>query len=116
MTSEALPDRVSALLRDHLRAEAAEGRITMLGSTGWAFDVLVPSDWKETVAATLEVGERSLRVEAFFLRAPEESGAPDRPAVGESACRRAGQDAVEQVGAPRGDHIPDRDEQRPHAG
>ncbi len=73
MTQGALPDRVAALLGDHLRAEADEGRITMLGSTGWAFDVLVPSDWKETVAATLEVGERSLRAEAFFLRAPEEA-------------------------------------------
>jgi hypothetical protein len=74
VTEDALPDRVAALLGDHLREEAAEGRITVLGSTGRAFDVLVPSDWKETVAATLEVGERALRAEAFFLRAPEEEG------------------------------------------
>ena len=73
MTGDALPDRVAALVGAHLRGEADDGRITLLGSSGRAFDVLVPSDWKETVAATLEVGERSLRAEAFFLRAPEES-------------------------------------------
>ena len=97
VTAEVLPDRVAALLGDHLRAEADEGRITLLGSTGWAFDVLVPSDWKETVAATLEVGERSLRAEAFFLRAPGGGrrrgvpGAPGaEPAAGPVAVRRVG--------------------------
>lgn len=72
MTGAGLPERVAALLGDHLQDEAAAGRVTVLGSTGRAFDVLVPSEWKETIAATLEVGERSLRVEAFFLRAPDE--------------------------------------------
>jgi hypothetical protein len=73
MTGETPADRVAALVGDHLRDEAAEGRVTVLGSTGRAFDVLVPSDWKEAVATTLEVGERSLRAEAFFLRAPDEA-------------------------------------------
>jgi hypothetical protein len=73
MSGDRLADRVAAMVRDHLQGEAAEERLTVLGSTGWAFDVLVPSDWKETIAATLEVGERSLRAEAFFLRAPEEA-------------------------------------------
>jgi hypothetical protein len=38
--------------------------------------VLVTSEWKETVMATLRVGERSLRAEAFFLRAPEDPAGP----------------------------------------
>src|SRR5436309_3336949 len=71
VTEKASSGRVAALLGDHLGQEAAEGRLSLLGSTGLAFDVLVPSEWKESIAATLEVGERSLRAEAFFLRAPD---------------------------------------------
>lgn len=76
MTRDELPQRVAALLREHLEREAAEGRLTLLGFRGGAADVLVPSEWKETIAATLLVGERSLRAEAFFLRAPEDPAGP----------------------------------------
>ena len=76
MTRENLPERVGALLREHLEREAAEGRLTVLGFREGAADVLVPSEWKETIAATLWVGERSLRGEAFFLRAPEDPPGP----------------------------------------
>jgi len=76
VTPDELPDRVVALLREHLEREAAEGRLTILGFRGSAAEVLVPSEWKETVAATLWVGERSLRAEAFFLRAPEDPAGP----------------------------------------
>jgi hypothetical protein len=73
VTGDAARDRVTSLVGGHLRAEADAGRLTLLGAAGHAFDVLVPSDWKETIAVTLEVGERSLRAEAFFLRGPEEA-------------------------------------------
>lgn len=65
-------DRAAAVVRGFLDARADEGLVTLLGATDHAFDVMVPSYWKESLAATLEVGERSVRAEVFFMRAPED--------------------------------------------
>jgi hypothetical protein len=65
-------DRAATVVRGFLDARADEGLVTLLGATDRAFDVMVPSYWKESIAATLEIGERSLRAEAFFMRAPED--------------------------------------------
>lgn len=59
-------------VRAFLESQAAEGLLTILGSTERAWDVMVPSYWKESVAATLELRARSLRAEAFFMQAPED--------------------------------------------
>jgi hypothetical protein len=66
------PDRAAAVVLGFLKARADEGLVTLLGATDRAFDVMVPSYWKESIAVTLEIGERSLRAEAFFMRAPED--------------------------------------------
>lgn len=52
----------------------AEGNdLTVIGRTRSAWDVLVPSYWKETIALSLNLSERHLRGDAFFLRAPDEN-------------------------------------------
>jgi hypothetical protein len=56
-----------------LEREAREGRLTLVGRSDTAWDVLVPSYWKEAVPVSVEVRERTLRAEAFFMRAPEEN-------------------------------------------
>lgn len=53
-------------------ASPPEG-LVLLGSRADAWDLLVPSSWKESVAVSLNLGERHLRAEAFFMRAPEDN-------------------------------------------
>lgn len=60
---------VEAFLQDHRED------VTVLGSREGAWDLLVPSYWKESIAVSLELGERHLRAEAFFMRAPEDNRA-----------------------------------------
>lgn len=50
----------------------ANDDVDVIGRKGRAWDVMVPSYWKESVAVSLSIGDRSLRAEAFFMRAPEE--------------------------------------------
>ena len=59
--------------RAFLEGEDREGRITLIGKGARAWDVLVPSYWKETISLSLELGDRTLRAEAFFMRSPEEN-------------------------------------------
>ena len=63
----------AAGVRAFLEAEAAAGTITLLGASESAFDVIVPSYWKETVTCSIVVHDHGVRAEAFFLRAPEEN-------------------------------------------
>jgi hypothetical protein len=44
-----------------------------IGRANRTWDVLVPSYWKESIAVSFAFGDRSLRGEAFFMRAPEEN-------------------------------------------
>ena len=69
-------DDPTQLVDDYLRREADAERLTLLGSSGGTWDVLLPSNWKETLAVSISLGDWHLRAEAFFLRAPEEN--PDR--------------------------------------
>jgi Putative bacterial sensory transduction regulator len=69
------PDPVAAVIDGHLQAEAGAGRITVIGRSARAWDVLVPSYFKETVPVSLVLGDRFLRAEAFFLRSPEDRAA-----------------------------------------
>lgn len=66
---------LAATIRSYLEGEAREDRLTLLGATGLAWDVMVPSYWKETIAVSMELGDRSLHAEAFFMRAPEDNAA-----------------------------------------
>jgi hypothetical protein len=59
----------------YLQREADEGRLTLVASAERAWDVLIPSYWKEAVAVSLTLGDHHLRAESFFLRAPEENRA-----------------------------------------
>ncbi|MBI4259905.1 MAG: YbjN domain-containing protein [Actinobacteria bacterium] len=52
-----------------------EGFLRVIGRAEGAWDVLVPSYWKESVACSVNLGARSLRAECFFMRAPEEGHA-----------------------------------------
>ena len=71
------PDPVAAVIDGHLQAEAVAGRITVIGPSARAWDVLVPSYFKEAVPVSLVLGDRFLRAEAFFLRSPEDrAGTP----------------------------------------
>ncbi|MEX0833745.1 MAG: YbjN domain-containing protein [Actinomycetota bacterium] len=47
--------------------------LTVIGRSGRTWDVLVPSYWKETVAVSIALGDRSLRCDCFFMLAPEEN-------------------------------------------
>lgn len=49
--------------------------LTVLGARSGAWDLLLPSYWKESIAVSLELGDRHLRAEAFFMRAPEDNRA-----------------------------------------
>lgn len=69
--SDPIADRVLGFLRE----QADEEALTLLGSSEEAWDVLLPSYWKETIAVSLELGEWTLRAEAFFMRAPEDNRA-----------------------------------------
>jgi hypothetical protein len=51
---------------------AATKDIDVIGHADRSWDVLVPSYWKEAIAVSFSLGDRSLRGEAFFMRAPEE--------------------------------------------
>lgn len=59
---------VDSFVREHASEE-----VTLLGTSEGVWDLLVPSYWKETIGVTLELGDRTLRAEAFFMRAPEEN-------------------------------------------
>lgn len=67
---------LAARIRAHLEREAAEGRLTLLASSERAWDLMVPSYWKESISASLTISERTLRAEAFFMRGPEENAGP----------------------------------------
>lgn len=67
---------MAARIRAHLEQEAAEGRLTLLAASERAWDLMVPSYWKESISASLTLSERTLRAEAFFMRAPEENAGP----------------------------------------
>jgi hypothetical protein len=68
-----MPGDPASLIDRYLRREAEEGRVTLVGASEAAWDVLVPSYWREAVAVSLVLGERHLRAESFFLRSPEEN-------------------------------------------
>ncbi|HEY1330293.1 MAG TPA: YbjN domain-containing protein [Actinomycetota bacterium] len=71
-----MSDGVTERVRAFLDREAADGLVTVLGSTERAWDVMVPSYWKESIALSLEVRDRTLRAEAFFMRGPDEDEGP----------------------------------------
>ena len=66
-------DDPSKLIDDYLRHEAEQERLTLLGAAEGSWDVVLHSNWKETLAVSLSVGDWHLRAEAFFLRAPDEN-------------------------------------------
>lgn len=66
-------DDVAGVIDSYLRSESGSGTITLLGSSEGAWDLLVPSYWKETLAVSLALGDWTLRAEAFFMRAPEDN-------------------------------------------
>lgn len=68
-------DEVARTIQAYLERADGEENLTLLGHRENVWDVLVPSYWKETIAASLELGEWSLRAEAFFMRAPEDNRA-----------------------------------------
>ncbi len=72
MTEEVNPDPAARVQR-FLDAEASADRLTLVAAGQGAWDIMVPSYWKETIAASLQLGDRSLHVESFFLRAPEDN-------------------------------------------
>lgn len=55
-----------------IEQHAGDG-IHLLGSADGAWDLLVPSYWKETIGVSLILGDRHLRAEAFFMRAPDDN-------------------------------------------
>jgi hypothetical protein len=63
----------ATLIDTYLRSEAEEERVTLIGSAGGVWDLLVPSHWKETIAVSLRLGDWNLNAEAFFMRAPEDN-------------------------------------------
>lgn len=63
----------AAVVEAYLRDRAED--VTVLGTREGAWDLLLPSYWKESIAVSLELGERHLRAEAFFMRAPEDNRA-----------------------------------------
>jgi hypothetical protein len=69
-------DEAGEVIGSYLRAEAAEGRLTILGTGDRTWDVMVASYWKESISCSLEIGDRTLRAEAFFMRAPEDNPGP----------------------------------------
>lgn len=66
-------DDVARLVDAYLRGEADAGTLTLMGSAEDAWDVLLPSYWKEGLAVSLVLGDWTLQAEAFFMRAPEEN-------------------------------------------
>ena len=67
-------ERAAGVVHGYLGETPPEG-VTLLGSGNGVWDLLVESYWKETIGVTLEVGDRTLRAESFFMRAPEENRA-----------------------------------------
>lgn len=65
------PAAAAAEVERYLEDQA--GSLTVMGRAERTWDVLVPSYWKEAVAASLALGDRSLRAEVFFMRSPEEN-------------------------------------------
>lgn len=51
----------------------ASNDLTVIARNDKSWDVLVPSYWRERIALSLNLGERWLRGDAFFLRAPDEN-------------------------------------------
>lgn len=70
-----MSDDVAARIQAFLEEQAGGDALTLLGSSDRAWDLLLPSYWKETIAVSLELGDWSLRAEAFFMRAPEDNRA-----------------------------------------
>lgn len=68
-----MSDPLVAEIDGFLRSQRDE--ITILGSREGVWDLMIPSYWKESIAVTLELGERNLRAESFFMRAPEDNRA-----------------------------------------
>ncbi len=66
-------DAVERLVEGYLRASAETGTLTLVGSGSGVWDVMVPSYWKESIAVSLRLGERTLSAEAFFMRGPEDN-------------------------------------------
>jgi hypothetical protein len=66
------PGDPAAVVEVFLEERSGE-ELTLLGSREAVWDILLPSYWKESIAVSLELGERHLRAEAFFMRAPEEN-------------------------------------------
>jgi hypothetical protein len=67
------PEGAAQTVSGFLEREASEGRLTLVGRSERAWDILVPSYWKEAVPVSIEVRERTVRAEAFFMRAPQEN-------------------------------------------
>lgn len=67
---------VAVRIQRYLEREAAEGRVSLIGRSQRAWDVMVPSYFKESVPVSFGLGERCLRAEAFFMRAPEDNAGP----------------------------------------
>lgn len=59
----------------YVTAAVGDGHLTLVGAAESDWDLLVPSYWKETVAVSLHLGDRTLKAEAFFMRAPEDNAA-----------------------------------------
>ena len=71
----ATPEDRGEEVEAYLRGEEAEGRLKVVARSSGLWDLLLPSYWKESIAASLELRQRSLHAEAFFMRAPEDNAA-----------------------------------------
>jgi hypothetical protein len=65
-----MPEAARAAIDRFLEANAHD--LQLIGRTEHAWDVLVPSYWKETIAVSINLHDARLRCDAFFLRAPDE--------------------------------------------
>jgi hypothetical protein len=66
-------DDPAELIKGYLGKAQERGDLTLLGAADDTWDVLLESTWKESVAASLRLGDWNLHAEAFFMRAPEDN-------------------------------------------
>jgi len=62
-----------AAIERYVTQAVDQEHLTLVGAAQGAWDLLVPSYWKESVAVSLHLGDRTLKAEAFFMRAPEDN-------------------------------------------
>lgn len=68
-------DEAAEQIERFLQDRAGDQQLTLLGGREGVWDVLLASQWKESITVSLELGDWNLRAEAFFMRAPEDNRA-----------------------------------------